>query len=92
MENIIASDAAVYIGAALCPLPMAASAWGVAKLWITMIETVGRNPQVKKDVDTYGWVCRGRGNRFVLSGCCPDYAEQVISDRPICRSLKYRHT
>ena len=37
------------------PLPMAASAWGVAKLWITMIETVGRNPQVKKDVDTYGW-------------------------------------
>ena len=55
MENIIASDAAVYIGAALCTLPMAASAWGVAKLWITMIETVGRNPQVKKDVDTYGW-------------------------------------
>ncbi len=46
MENIIASDAAVYIGAALCTLPMAASAWGVAKLWITMIQTVGRNPLV----------------------------------------------
>ena len=40
MENIIASDAAVYIGAALCTLPMAASAWGVAKLWITMIVTL----------------------------------------------------
>ncbi len=55
MENIIASDAAMYFGAALCTIPMAASAWGVAKLWIAMIETVGRNPQVKKDVDTYGW-------------------------------------
>ena len=55
MENIIASDAAVYIGAALCTLPMAASAWGVAKLWITMIETVRRNHQVKKADDTYDW-------------------------------------
>ena len=25
------------------------------KLWTTMIETVGRNPQVKKEVDIYGW-------------------------------------
>ena len=55
MENIITPNAMVYLSAALCTIPMAASAWGVAKLWITMIETVGRNPQVKKDVDTYGW-------------------------------------
>ena len=54
MENIITPNAMVYLSAALCTIPMAASAWGVAKLWITMIETVGRNPQVKKDVDTYG--------------------------------------
>ncbi len=55
MDTTIASEAAIYIGAALCTLPMAASAWGVAKLWMSMIETVGRNPQVKKDVDIYGW-------------------------------------
>jgi F-type H+-transporting ATPase subunit c len=44
-----------YISAALCALSMMAAAWGVTKLWTTMIETVGRNPQVKKDVDLYGW-------------------------------------
>lgn len=44
-----------YISAAICALSMTAAAWGVTKLWTTMIETVGRNPQVKKDVDLYGW-------------------------------------
>lgn len=44
-----------YISASICTLSMTAAAWGVAKLWITIIETVGRNPQVKKDVDIYGW-------------------------------------
>jgi F-type H+-transporting ATPase subunit c len=44
-----------YISAALCALSMMAAAWGVTKLWTTMIETVGRNPHVKKDVDLYGW-------------------------------------
>ncbi len=44
-----------YVAAGLCALSMMASAWGVAKLWMTIIETVGRNPQVKKDVDIYGW-------------------------------------
>jgi len=24
-------------------------------IWTTIITTVGRNPQVKKDVDIYGW-------------------------------------
>ena len=28
----------------------------MAKLWLTIITTVGRYPQVKKDVDIYGWV------------------------------------
>ena len=45
----------VYIGASLCALSMMAAAWGVSKIWTTMIETVGRNPQVKKEVDVYGW-------------------------------------
>ena len=44
-----------YISAAICALSMTVAAWGVTKLWTTIIETVGRNPQVKKDVDIYGW-------------------------------------
>lgn len=44
-----------YIGASVCALSMMAAAWGVANLWMTIITTVGRNPQVKKDVDIYGW-------------------------------------
>ena len=44
-----------YISAAICACSMVVAAWGVTKLWTTMIETVGRNPQVKKDVDIYGW-------------------------------------
>lgn len=44
-----------YIGAGMCALSMTVAAWGVAKIWTTIISTVGRNPQVKKDVDIYGW-------------------------------------
>ena len=47
-----------YVGAAICALSMTVAAWGVTKLWTTIITTVGRNPQVKKDVDIYGRVCR----------------------------------
>ena len=46
---------AKYIGAGLCAISMMAAAWGVSKIWTTMISTVGRNPAVKKDVDLYGW-------------------------------------
>ena len=44
-----------YIGAAISALTMTVAAWGVATVWTTIITTVGRNPQVKKDVDIYGW-------------------------------------
>ena len=44
-----------YIGAGMCALSMMVSAWGVSQVWTTIISTVGRNPQVKKDVDIYGW-------------------------------------
>lgn len=56
MEDIISSSSAVYFSAAFCTIAMTVPAWGLAKLWVSMIETVGRNPQVKKDVDLYGWV------------------------------------
>ncbi len=45
-----------YIGAGMCALSMMASAWGVSQVWTTIISMVGRNPQVKKDIDIYGWV------------------------------------
>ena len=44
-----------YVGAAVCALTMTVAAWGVTKIWVTMITTVGRNPQVKSSVDIYGW-------------------------------------
>ena len=44
-----------YISASICSLSMTVAAWGVTKIWTNMIDTVGRNPQVKKDVDIYGW-------------------------------------
>ena len=43
------------VGAAMCALSMTVAAWGVSQVWTTIISTVGRNPQVKKDVDIYGW-------------------------------------
>ena len=39
----------------ISPLSMIAAAWGDSQVWTTIISTVGRNPQVKKDVDLYGW-------------------------------------
>ena len=44
-----------YIGAGIAALTMTVAAWGVTMVWTTIITTVGRNPQVKKDVDIYGW-------------------------------------
>ncbi|MBO5038792.1 MAG: F0F1 ATP synthase subunit C [Alphaproteobacteria bacterium] len=59
MENIVSSDALMYIGAGLCALSMTVSAWGLAKVWSVLIETIGRNPQVKKDVQSLGYVAAG---------------------------------
>ena len=33
-----------------------ATAEGVSKIWITLIETVGRNPTVKNDVSAFGLI------------------------------------
>ena len=48
-----------YIGAATCALTMTVAAWGVTKVWTTIITTVGRNPQVKKDVTLFGFIGMG---------------------------------
>jgi len=57
MENEILQDRSLnYIAASICALALSAGVWGLAKLWTTLIETVGRNPQVKKDVTTFGYI------------------------------------
>ena len=38
---------------------MMAAAWGLAKVWSILIETIGRNPQVKRDVQTLGFIAAG---------------------------------
>ena len=38
---------------------MTVAAWGLTKLWVALIETVGRNPQVKKDVTLFGFIGMG---------------------------------
>jgi F-type H+-transporting ATPase subunit c len=58
MENLVANGW-MFIGAGVCALSMTASAWGLAKVWSTLIETIGRNPQVKKDVQALGYVAAG---------------------------------
>ncbi|MBP3403520.1 MAG: F0F1 ATP synthase subunit C [Alphaproteobacteria bacterium] len=50
------ADAAKFLAAALCALSMKTAAEGVSKIWITMIDTVGRNPTVKNDVNAFGLI------------------------------------
>ncbi|HBO49332.1 MAG TPA: hypothetical protein DD619_00835, partial [Alphaproteobacteria bacterium] len=57
MENeILQNKTLAYIGAGICALAMTVAAWGLTKLWVALIETVGRNPQVKKDVTLFGFI------------------------------------
>lgn len=50
------AEGAKYIAVGLCALSMMAVAQGVSKIWICLIETVGRNPSVKTDVSTFGFI------------------------------------
>ena len=59
MENLVSSKGMMFIGVGLCALSMMASAWGLAKVWSILIETIGRNPQVKRDVQTLGFIAAG---------------------------------
>ena len=58
MENLV-SNGWMFIGASVCALSMTVSAWGLAKVWSILIETIGRNPQAKKDVQVFGYVAAG---------------------------------
>lgn len=59
METLANSDGLVFIGAGLCALSMMAAAWGLAKVWAILIETIGRNPQVKREVQPLGFIAAG---------------------------------
>lgn len=50
------AQAAKYIAVGLCALSMMAAAWGVTNVWCAIINAIGRNPTVKKDVSLFGWV------------------------------------
>lgn len=50
------ADAAKYLAAGICALSMMPVAKGVSKIWIAMIDTVGRNPTVKQDVNAFGLI------------------------------------
>ena len=60
MENeILQNKEFAYMAVATCALAITVAAWGLTKLWTTLIETVGRNPQAKKDVSLFGYVGMG---------------------------------
>jgi len=59
MENMIGSGGMMFLSASICALSMTVSAWGLAKVWSILIETIGRNPQAKKDVQTLGYIAAG---------------------------------
>ena len=60
MENEILQDKSMaFIAAGICAIAMSAATWGLTKLWTSLIETVGRNPQVKKDVTLFGFIGMG---------------------------------
>lgn len=60
MENeILQNKEFAYMAVAACALAITVAAWGLTKLWTTLIETVGRNPQAKKDVSLFGYVGMG---------------------------------
>lgn len=55
MENL-SPEAFKYISAAICTLPMAAVAWGIAKFWSTLLDNIGRNPQANKELSAYSMI------------------------------------
>ena len=58
-KEILQEKSLAFIAAGICALGMSVAAWGLTKLWTSLIETVGRNPQVKKDVTVFGFLGMG---------------------------------
>ena len=50
------AQAAKFIGAGMANIGLTAAAVMVGYIWVTLIQTVGRNPACKEKVDLYGWV------------------------------------
>ena len=55
METV-SPEAIKYLSAAICTLPMAAVALGIAKFWSTLLESVGRNPQANRELSSYSMI------------------------------------
>ncbi len=44
-----------YLSIAIISLVMLGAAKGVASIWTTVIASVSRNPEVKKDITVFAW-------------------------------------
>ncbi len=49
------AEAAKYLSVGLISLVMLGVAKGVAQIWVTIISSVSRNPDVKNDVSLFAW-------------------------------------
>lgn len=49
------ADAAKYLSVGLISLVMFGVAKGVSEIWISIITSVSRNPNVKNDVSLFAW-------------------------------------
>lgn len=49
------ADAAKYLSVGLISLVMLGVAKGVSEIWVSIITSVSRNPNVKNDVSLFAW-------------------------------------
>ncbi len=49
------AEAAKYLSVGLISLVMFGVAKGVSEIWVTIISSVSRNPNVKNDVSLFAW-------------------------------------
>ena len=67
MENeILQNKTWADSGAGIGALAMTVAAWGVSKVWVGLIETVGRKRQGKKDVRLFGFIGMGSTEAIAL--------------------------
>ena len=60
------ADAAKYLSIGICSLVMIAVAKWLAEIWITIINTVSRNPSVKNDVTLFAYIGAGMTEAIAL--------------------------
>lgn len=65
-----------YLSAAICTLPMAAVALGIAKFWSTLLESLGRNPQANKELSGYSMI--GFATIEFIGLCCLGIACAIL--------------